>query len=119
MTIFALTSLIAAFICFFLGNFIYYKNPENNLNRLIAILSLLIGFLAFVEFGYRQAETVSTAFIWLKISTLWPFAIAILLNICFVITDRQNLLRNKLTYFLIYTPAFIITLIGLLTFPDA
>lgn len=119
MNIFALASLTAAVICFFLGNFIYYKNPENNLNRLIAILSFLIAFLAFTEFGYRQAETVGTALFWLRLSTLWPFAIAILINIYLVFVGREEVFKRELTYFLIYTPAIIITIIGLVTFPEA
>lgn len=117
MNVFALTSLIASVICFFLANFIYYKNPENKLNRLIAILAILISFLAFVEFGYRQAETIGTAITWLKISSLWSFVPSILLHIFLVFTGRNELLKRKLTYILIYTPAILITILGLATFP--
>jgi len=117
MNIYALTSLIAAVICFFIGNFIYYKNPENQLNKLVAILSILVAFLAFTEFGYRQAETVTTAIFWLKLSALWPIVPAILINISLVFTGRKELFKHKLTYFLIYTPAFIITVVGLGTSP--
>lgn len=113
MNIYALTSLLAAVICFFLGNFIYYKNPENHLNKLVAILSILVAFLAFTEFAYRQAETITTAIFWLKLSTLWPFVPAILINISLVFTERKEFLKNKLSYFLIYTPAFIISIVGL------
>ena len=102
MNIYALTSLIAAVICFFIGNFIYYKNPENQLNKLVAILSILVAFLAFTEFGYRQAETVTTAIFWLKLSALWPIVPAILINISLVFTGRKELFKHKLTYFLIY-----------------
>ena len=70
MNIYALTSLLAAVICIFIGNFIYYKNPENYLNKLVAIQSIIVAFLAFTEFGYRQAETINTAIFWLKLSTL-------------------------------------------------
>ena len=119
MNVFALTSLIAAVICFFLANFIYYKNPENNLNKLITILSILIAFLAFTEFCYRQADTLNTAFFWLKLSTLWPFVPAILINIYLVFTGRSESIKHKFsTYFLIYTPAVLITIIGLATFPE-
>ena len=119
MNVFALTSLIASVICFFLANFIYYKNPENKLNRLIAILSILIAFLAFCEFGYRQADTLNSAFLYLKLSTLWPFVPSILINIFLVFTGRNEILKHRsLTYFLIYAPAIIITIIGLATFPE-
>lgn len=117
MNVFALISLIAAVICLFLGNFIYYKNPENKLNKLIALLSFLISFLAFTEFGYRQAETVETAIFWLKISSLWTLVPAVLLNIFLVYTGRDNLIRRKLTYLLIYTPSLVLAVMGLFIFP--
>jgi len=119
MNIYALTSLLAAVICIFIGNFIYYKNPENYLNKLVAILSIIVAFLAFTEFGYRQAETINTAIFWLKLSTLWPFVPAILINISLVFTDKKELLKHKLTYFLIYTPAIIISVVGLGTYSGA
>lgn len=117
MNIFALISLIAAFICFFLGNFIYYKNPENKLNRLVAFLSLLVGFLAFIEFEYRNADLIETAIFYLKISSLWTLVPAILLNIFLVYTKRERLLKHKLTYILIYTPAVVLAVLGFYYFP--
>ena len=117
MNIFALISLLAAIICFFLGNFIYYKNPENSLNRLVAILAILIGFLAFIEFSYRQAETVTTAILYLKVSCLWLLVPAVLLNIFLVFTGRTDLLKHKITYLLIYAPAILIAILGFFTFP--
>lgn len=119
MNIFALTSLLAAIICFFIGNFIYYKNPDNNLNKLVSVLSLFVAFLAFTEFGYRQAETIVSAIFWLKLSALWPFVPAILINISLLYTDAKNLIENKLTYFLIYMPALVISMIGLTANPIA
>lgn len=117
MNIFSILSLVASVICFFLGNFIYYKNPENSLNKLIAILAILISFLAFTEYGYRQAETIGTAVLWLKLSTLWPLVPAILIHISLVFTDRKKLLKHKYTYLLIYIPAVTISILGLITNP--
>ena len=115
MNIYALISLLASGVCFFLGNFIYYKNPENRLNRLVVILCILVAFLAFTEFGYRQAETMATAEFWLKLSTLWPFVPALLINISLVFTEKTELLKHKITYFIIYAPAFIISAVGMAT----
>lgn len=118
MTIFALTSLIAAIICFFLGNFIYYKNPKNSLNRLVAVISLLIGLLAFIEFGYRQAESLQTAIIWIKLSSLWTLVPALLLNIFLVFTGKTELLKHRYTYILIYAPALVLAVLGFIIFPE-
>jgi PAS domain S-box-containing protein len=108
MNIFSYISLSAFFLCFFLGNFIYHKNSKSQLNIMIAVLCILVGFLAFAEFQYRQTSDFETAYLWLKISGLWPIVPAILLHISLIFTGKTDLLKNKLTYILIYTPALII-----------
>ncbi|MBM4240345.1 MAG: PAS domain S-box protein [Euryarchaeota archaeon] len=115
MNIYALISLAAFMLCFFFGNFIYHKNPKSQLNKMVAILCVLVAFLAFVEFGYRQAQDFDTAFYWLKLSTLWPFVPSVLLHIALIFTKKTKLLTNKLTYILIYSPAFIISGLALTT----
>jgi PAS domain S-box-containing protein len=97
-----------------LGNFIYHKNPKSQLNILVAITCIVVGFLAFIEFEYRQAETIQTAFFWIKISTLWPLVPSLLLHISLVFT-KSRYLKNKLSYILIYLPGIIISAIGLTT----
>lgn len=114
MNVYALISLIAFMVCFFLGNFIYHKNPKSQLNKMIALLCILVGFLAFTEFEYRQAETIQTAFLWLKISSLWPLVPSILLHISLIFT-KSKFLKNKLIYILIYIPSIIIILLSLTT----
>lgn len=114
MNFYALISLIAFMVCFFLGNFIYHKNPKSQLNIMIALLCILVGFLAFTEFEYRQAETIQTAFFWLKISSLWPLVPSLLLHISLIFTKSQYL-KNKLTYILIYLPPIIIITLSLAT----
>lgn len=114
MNIYALLSLSAFITCFFLGNFIYHKNPWSRLNILIAFLSIFTGFLAFIEFEYRLAETVQTAFFWLKISTIWPLVPSLLLHISLVFT-KSGYLKNKLIYILIYLPSIIIITLSLTT----
>ncbi|MFZ0441643.1 MAG: hypothetical protein WAL81_03330, partial [Methanobacterium sp.] len=108
MNIFSYISLSAFFLCFFLGNFIYHKNSKSQLNIMIAVLCILVGFLAFAEFQYRQTSDFETAYLWLKISGLWPIVPAILLHISLIFTRKTDLLKNKLTYILIYVPALII-----------
>ncbi len=75
---------------------------------MIAVLCVLVGFLAFAEFQYRQTSDFQTAFLWLKISGLWPIVPAVLLHISLIFTGKTKLLKNKLTYIIIYVPALII-----------
>ena len=112
MNVFALVSLVAFMVCFFLGNFIYHKNPKSRLNKIIALTCIFVGFLAFIEFQYRQAETFQTAFFWLKISTLWPVVPSLLLHVSLIFT-KSPYLKNKLAYLLIYLPGIAISAVGL------
>jgi PAS domain S-box-containing protein len=114
MNVFALISLTAFMVCFFLGNFIYHKNPKSELNIMIALLCILVGILAFIEYEYRQAETIQMAFFWLKISSLWPLVPSFLLHISLIFT-KSKYLKYKFTYVLMYLPAIIIILLALST----
>ena len=115
MSPYALISLFSSILSIFLGNFIYYKNPKNKLNQLIAILCFLVGYLSFVEFGLRQSETYYTAYLWLKATFLWPIMTPLLLNIVLVVTHKNKLLKNKIFLLLLYIPSVIISLILLTT----
>ncbi len=110
---YAIISLIAAITSFFIGNFIYFRNPKNSLNRTIAIFSTLIAFMALCEFAYRLAETSSSAFIWLKLSALWPLIPAVIINIALVFTRRSHILKLKISYLIIYGPALLFVILGL------
>jgi PAS domain S-box-containing protein len=74
---------------------------------MIAILSITVGFLAFIEFEYRQAFDFQTAYFWLKLSVLWPIVPSILLHISLIFNEKTRLLKNKFTYVIIYAPALI------------
>ncbi|MBP2045377.1 histidine kinase dimerization/phosphoacceptor domain -containing protein [Methanobacterium aggregans] len=115
MNVFATLSFIAFMLCFFMGNFIYHKNSDSSLNKMVAVLCILVGFLAFVEFEYRQVVDFQTAYFWLKISGLWPLVPAILLHISLIFTEKKKILRNKLTYIAIYAPALIISIFAINT----
>lgn len=76
---------------------------------MIAVLCFLVGFLAFAEFQYRQTTDFQTAYIWLKLSGLWPLVPPILLHISLIFTGKTEILKNKFTYLLMYVPAIIIS----------
>ncbi len=53
MNLYAIISILSAFVCGLLANFIYYYNPKNRLNQLIAFLA---GFLAFLNFAIGRPK---------------------------------------------------------------
>lgn len=103
MNPYAFISLLSSIISLLLGNFIYYKNSNNRLNKLIAIICLLMAYLAFVEYGLRQSETISTAYFWLKASSLWPLLMPTLLVIVLEVTKRNNILKKNFHFLTFYT----------------
>lgn len=76
---------------------------------MIAVLCFVVGFLSFAEFQYRQTSDFQTAYLWLKLSGLWPLVPPILLHISLIFTGKTEILKNKLTYLLMYVPAIIIS----------
>jgi PAS domain S-box-containing protein len=69
-----------------------------------------MSYVAFGEFMYRQAESLSAAAFWLKMSSIWPFNLALLLHFTLLFTGRGNLLQRKRSYFLIYLPALLFSI---------
>jgi PAS domain S-box-containing protein len=118
MNPYALVSLVAAIICIMVANFIYYHNPKNRFNQLIAVIGLLVGFMAFVEFAYRQAESIQTASFWISISSLFYLVPALLLNTGLIFNAKFKSLSNRmkyLIYFFTYLPAIIFIYLGTFT----
>ncbi|MCG2828483.1 histidine kinase dimerization/phosphoacceptor domain -containing protein [Methanothermobacter sp. K4] len=112
MNPYSIISLLASVIAFYTSVFIYYRNPRNNLNLLVSNLGVAVSFMAFTEFVYRTVATPGDAMIWLRLSLLWPVILAILLHIALNYTGKG---AGKLAVAIIYTPAVIFILTGLLT----
>jgi PAS domain S-box-containing protein len=110
MNPYAFLSLFASIVTLFLGNFIYYKNPKNRLNQLIAVLCFLVAYLSFVNFSLRNADSYQTAYLWLKASVLWPLMSPIVLTIILTATKNQ-FSTNKVFLTLIYIPSILISLL--------
>ena len=114
MNVYALLSLLASYICFSLGILIYQKDPKNEVNRIFMLVCILYGYLAFAEFGYRQADTISEASTWFKMGSVWPFAIATYLHFFLIFTNRTSF-QSRRTSFVVYMPALVFSVIGLTT----
>ena len=114
MNIYALSSLAASYVCFPLAILVYQNDPKNQLNRIFTLSCILLGCLAFTEFGLRQAADAATAYTWLKMGAFWPLVISVYLHFILVFA-KSKALQNKVTYFLLYVPAFFFTILALPT----
>ncbi|QHN08063.1 histidine kinase dimerization/phosphoacceptor domain -containing protein [Methanothermobacter sp. THM-2] len=112
MNPYSIISLLASVIAFYTSVFIYYRNPCNNLNLLVSNLGVAVSFMAFTEFVYRTVAAPGDAIIWLRLSLLWPIIPSILLHTALTYTRRRV---GKPALAVIYAPALIFILTGLLT----
>lgn len=99
MIILALITLISFFIYVYLGTFVFLKNPENDLNRVFFIFSLLTAYMCFTDFQLRTAISFESAHFWQRAGVLWHFNLPALLH--FVLVFVQLLERKRLRLVLI------------------
>lgn len=78
MTMLSAISLLSAACALMLGVIILQKQPRSAAQVVYLLLSLVISFVAFTEFGFRQAETESSALFWLKASEAAPLIVSLI-----------------------------------------
>jgi len=115
MNLLALIFLITSSICFFLGSWVFFQDTKSTLHRLFILLSIIASYLAFMEFGNLQAKNPNIALLALRLTGLWPIGIALLFHFVMVVTENSKLLKNKLTYLLMYGPAIAFSALQLTT----
>jgi len=120
MNAFALISLISFVVCLLLGTYVYIKEVrytfKNELAKyfVLTCLSFALSW-ALIEFGYRTASSFKAAFFWSKLNVAWYIVISLILHFTLILTNNVKLLRNKLTYFLIYGPTIIFVVVDIET----
>ena len=104
MIAFAWFSLAACVICMALGTLVFSFNRKPILNKLF-FLSILTGFFySFTTVMMWLSDNPSSALLWHKAGTMWPFFVAIVLHFAIVFT-HNDWLKFKLHYIALYLPA--------------
>jgi diguanylate cyclase (GGDEF)-like protein/PAS domain S-box-containing protein len=119
VNVFALFSLLSCVVVAFQGSFVLHRNPRNVLHRIFFLLCLSAAYLAFAEFQFRQAESLATAYFWLKAGALWGFVLTLELHFVLLFTERTKLFENRLTYLVLYAPALMFFLLELTNVVEA
>ena len=114
MNLYALLCLCASAVSITLGLSVYYLNRKSPVNKLFMLVMIFNAYWAFATFMMSQSPTLVGAVFWNKTMSLWHFLIAFMLHFSLVFTE-SNLLKNKLSYGLIYFPAVFFSLIDLTT----
>jgi PAS domain S-box-containing protein len=105
MTLHALLSLMSATFCFALACFVFFKNVQNNINRIFAFLCVSFSFWAFTEFQVRLAESAVRADFWMGLGCVWTITIAQLFHFILLYTKSLNNTYQKVLLLLTYITA--------------
>ncbi|MEM7369595.1 MAG: ATP-binding protein [Bacteroidota bacterium] len=115
MNFYALLALFAFFSYLFLGYLVLLLDRKRPINQIFFLYSLAAAAYSFAEFGYLQAESYETAWIWIKFRSVWPFTFATALHFHLWLTKRVKWVRHPVRLLLIYLPAIFFACTDLLT----
>jgi len=115
MNILVLLSLFASISCLSLGILVYSINRKSTLNKIFLLTSIATFIYSFTTFMMWTSNNFESALLWHKMGTIWPFFVALVLNLALVFTE-SNWLKNKLNYIILYLPAVSLWLIDLFTY---
>ena len=115
MNPFALLSLIASILAVIIASSVYNLDRKKPLNKIFTAFALFLAFWCFTEFMYRQADSSSTAYLWMKLGFIWPFPTVLTVHFAVIFTDKIKSVRKSILYPLLYGPAVIFSLIYLTT----
>jgi PAS domain S-box-containing protein len=117
MSVFALIPLLTAVASLLMGNFVYYLNPRNVVNRMFFYCCLSFTYMGFAEFAFRQSDTYETALFLSKMSALWPFMFSISIHFVLVFIEKTKQLKKQHIFFLVYLPALFFSTLEFLGLP--
>ncbi|MGB7789020.1 PAS domain S-box protein [Methanoregula sp.] len=115
MQIFAFLSLISSILVLALGIFVYSTNRKIPLNQVFLLICMLAFYWTFMESMLRDADTISSAYVWMKLTFLWVFLPAAGLHFILLFTKSDLLRRGRWIYVLVYAPAAFFSIIELTT----
>ena len=102
MSPFTIISILVSVSSLFIGNFIYYRNPQNQFNKVLALFSLFVAYMSFTDFQISMVTTAEQAYFWLKVGFPWMFVGSFYIHLALLSTEKFKILEKKITYVLIY-----------------
>ena len=114
INVYAFASLSASVVSLILGIIVFSLNTRNLLNKVFLLTSAAGFYWTFTEFMMWQSNTAEAANFWSKMGFLWPFFVVLFLHFSLLYTQNR-LLKNKLTYLLLYVPAIVFAIVDVST----
>jgi PAS domain S-box-containing protein len=98
------------------GVAVYLNTFNKKLKTMFLFFALAVSYWAFTGYLLRTSTTIDEAVFYQKIGGFWPFAVAILLHFILYYTGYEEKIKNKIIFYsLVYTPAFLISIIELIS----
>jgi len=100
--------LFTFFSSFFLGAWTLYLAPRERLNRVFVLFVAVVALWSIADVGIRVSPTTDTAMMWSRLAgSGWIFMVPTFLHFVLILTKREQVLGNKLSYLALYGPAII------------
>lgn len=115
MNFYAAISLVSAITTFYTGLCVFNCIRRKKLNQTFLLYSLTVAYISFTQFAYHSSLDRNTAYIWLKLGSVWPFIITLLLHLILVLVGKSSLLKNRVFLLALHLPAVLIFLLDLTT----
>jgi len=102
MAILAFISFASFLVYVYLGTIVYLRNPDNALNRVFFIFSIIIVYTGLTDFLMRISESYASAFFWYRVGILWHLAISALIHFILVFIRWPGKKYDKWIYVALY-----------------
>jgi PAS domain S-box-containing protein len=109
----AIIPIVCCIITIFFGNYVFFRNPRNNENKIFFVLSIIVAIWAFTDFEMLIANSYEEAWVWLKISSFWFLMIPIFFHFIVSVTKHEKSKVWRGLVGIIYGLAVCFTLLGL------
>ena len=109
--------IISALITYGLGMYVFAQSPSSAVNRLFLALTFSATIWALGEFFFWHSTGYDSRFFWVKVGSFWIFVVAFMVHFTLAFIGHALAQEKKrgVLLTLLYLPALLFTLIGLLT----
>jgi hypothetical protein len=105
MNIWAVFSLIPGLSALFLGIYVIHRDRRELQNMVFAMFAFSLAIWGILEAGHRLANNPTAANIYIRGSGVgWCYMASFWLHFLLIFARRNKLLKNKLTYIILYIP---------------
>jgi PAS domain S-box-containing protein len=109
MNIFAAISLASLIICLLIVVTLYHQTFRRRIDWLTAVLSLVCGWWALVNFGFAISKSYEEAMIWRVVISGWPLGICFALYFSMVFAGWAHVFRRHAVQLIFFGPPLYFT----------